>query len=69
MSSHCSNSCRRVDHGIIFDLMRAFDGYGGCVVGYLVDGQKSEQVFILFKTVELLLHVGVVMDWIHGFTP
>ena len=37
MPSHCSNSCRRVDSGIILDLMRAFDGCDGCVVGYLVD--------------------------------
>ena len=38
MPSHHSNSFRRVDHGIILDLMRAFDGCDGCVVGYLVDG-------------------------------
>ena len=62
MPSQCSNSCRRVDRGIIFALMRVFDGCGGCVVGYLVDGEKSDQVFILFKTVELLLHVGIIMD-------
>ena len=61
MPSQCSNSCRRVDRGIIFDLMRAFDGCAGCVVGYLVGGEKLDQVFILFKTVELLLRVGVVM--------
>ena len=62
MSFQCSNSCRRVNRGIIFDLMRAFDGCGGCVGGYLVGGKKSDQVFISFKTVEILLHVGVVMD-------
>ena len=49
MPSHCSNSCRRVDRGIILDLMRAFDGYGGCVVGYLVGGENSDHIFILFK--------------------
>ena len=62
MPSQCSNSCRRVDRGIIFALMRVFDGCGGCVVGYLVGGEKSDQVFILFKTMELLLRVGIVMD-------
>ena len=62
MSSHCSNSCRRVNRGVIFDLLIAFDGCGDCVVGYLIGGEKSDQILILFKTVELLLHVGVVMD-------
>ena len=30
MPSHCSKSCRRVDRGMILDLMRDFDGCGGC---------------------------------------
>ena len=62
MPSHCSNSCTRVDRGIILDLMRAFDGCDGCVVGYLVDGEDSDQVFTLFTAMELFLDVGVVMD-------
>ena len=62
MPSHCSKSFKRVDPGIILDLMRDFDSCGGCVVGYLVGGENSDQVFILFKIVELLLYVEVVMD-------
>ena len=61
MPSHCSNSCRRVDHGIILDLMRALDGCGGCVVGYLVGGENSNQVLTLFKAVELFLDVAVII--------
>ena len=62
MPSHCSNSFRRVDRGIILDLMRAFEGCDGSVVGYLVDGEDSDHVFTLFTAVELFLDVGVVMD-------
>ena len=62
MSSQCSNSCRRVNCGIIFDLMRAFPGCGGCVGGNLASGEKSDQVFILFKIMEISLHVRVLMD-------
>ena len=61
MPSHCSNSCRGVDRGIILDLMRALDGCGGCVVGYLVGGENSDQVFTLFKAVELFLDVDVII--------
>ena len=43
MPSHCSKSCGRVDRGIL-DLMRVIDGCGGCVVGYLVGGENSNQV-------------------------
>ena len=59
--SHYSNSCRRVDREIILDLMRVLDGCGSCVVGYLVGGENSDQVFTLFKAVELFLDVAVII--------
>ena len=42
MPSNCFKYCMRVDRGIL-DLMRVLDGCGGCVVGYLVGGENSDQ--------------------------
>ena len=60
MPSRCSNSCRRVDRGIL-DLMRAIDGCGGCIVSYLVGGENSDQIFTSFKAVELFHNVAVII--------
>ena len=54
MPSHCSKSCRRVDCGIL-DLMRVLDSCGGCVVGYLVGGENSDQVLHYSKLWDSLL--------------
>ena len=36
MSPQCSNTCRMMKHGIVFDLMRVFDDCGGYESGYLI---------------------------------
>ena len=60
MPSQYSHSCRRADRGI-FDLMRALDSCGGCIVSYLVSGENSDQVFTSFKAVQLFLNVAVII--------
>ena len=58
MSLQCSNICRRMRHGIFFDLMRVFGGCGGYKGGYLISRKTSDQVFIFSNTVEVLLQIG-----------
>ena len=36
MSLHCSNTCTRMKRGVVFDLMRVFDGCGGYEGGYMI---------------------------------
>ena len=52
---------RKVDRGIVLDLIRALDSCGGCLVGYLIGGENSDQVFTIFKDVELFLDVAVII--------
>ena len=60
MPSHCSDSCMRVDCGIL-EIMRALDSCGGCVDGYLVGRENSNPVFTLFKTVGFSLEVASII--------
>ena len=50
MSSHCSDSCRRV-----------LDGFGGCVDSCLVGRDNLDQVFTLSKAVGLSLDRVVII--------
>ena len=47
MPSHCSKSCRRVDHGMIINLMRDFDSCGSCwlVIGSVERTQTKSSYF------------------------
>ena len=58
MSFHCSDSCKRVDRGILYSR-RVFDSCGGCVDSYLVGRDNLDQIYTLTKAVDLSLDVVV----------